>query len=252
MNKEDRAKLVGMVLGDGYINVRTRKQSGKYLYESSELTIVHSLKQGEYLKYKADVVRRIFGGNFSITKKTAKLKTTGKQYHLLGFSKSNPYFRILRRIMYPYGKKHISFRVLDMLSPEGIAFWYMDDGHARRNINKEGYVSSVATEISTCCSLQEAKDACTWFEATYGIEWKPFPTRAYYSLRCNTANSHTFIRLILPYIPSFMSYKVAHVADLNLHERMAPVGICVQCGDILYDNRRKGLCTTCYTKQYRR
>jgi hypothetical protein len=217
MNREDRGILVGMVLGDGYLNVRHRLKDNKYKYESSELVIVHSTKQRDYLLYKSELVRRIFGGKFTISEKKTTLKT-GKTYFGCGFSKSSPYFRILKKMMYADRKKTITTQVLNMLTPLGIAIWYMDDGHARRNINKDGYVSSVSTNIATCCSEQESLLICEWFYDRYEIKFKPFPEKGNFSIRCNTQDSHKFARLIEPFIIPSMRYKLSHVADLKSHE----------------------------------
>lgn len=249
MNDQDRGILVGMVLGDGYLNVRVKKTQGKYLYESSELAIVHSIKQRGYLEHKAELLRSIFGGTFSVRERHATLKN-GITYPLCGFNKSNRYFRVLKGMMYRDGKKTITRQVLDMLTPQGIAIWYMDDGHARRNLNKEGYVSSVSTNIATCCPESEAVLVCGWFGETHGIKFTPFLEKGNFSVRCNTTESHKFARLIDSFVIPFMRYKLAHVADLNLHERQAPVGKCTTCGDVIFDKRRKGLCTSCYTQQY--
>lgn len=249
MNREDRGILVGMVFGDGYLNVRHRLKDEKYKYESSELVIVHSVQQRDYLIYKSELVRKIFGGNHTIREKTIAL-ANGKTYFGCGFSKSNKYFRILKRIMYPNNKKTITSQSLNMLTAHGIAIWYMDDGHARRNINNQGFVSSVSTNIATCCPEDEASLICKWFKELYDIQFKPFPEKGSFSIRCNTQESHKFARLIEKFIIPSMRYKLAHVADLNLHERQAPTGICI-CGDVIYGNRHKGLCGVCYMKQYR-
>lgn len=249
MNGEERGILVGMVLGDGYLNVRYRLNSGKYNYESSELIISHSVAQKDYLMYKADLVRRIFGGNFSIREKHYTLRN-GKTYFGYGFSKSNKYFKVLKGMMYRDKVKTITTHVLNMLTPHGIAIWYMDDGHARRNINNDGFVSSVSTNIATCCPEKEAILVCEWFKDKYNIRFSPFPEKGNFSIRCNTQESHNFIRLIEKFIIPSMRYKLSHVADLNLQERQAPIGYC-KCGNAIYANKWKGLCSICYMKQYR-
>ncbi len=251
MNSQDRGLLVGMVLGDGHLNVRTRLKSGKYRYESSELVIVHSVTQKAYAEYKNALVNRVFGGRCQVKPRSATL-SNGKTYNLCGFCKSARYFRILKRMMYNGRNKMITANVLGMLTIPGLAIWYMDDGHARVNINKAGYVSSAATEIATCCSESEALVVCKWFLDMHSIVFKPYPTKGRFSVRCNTADSHKFARLVEPFIIPSMRYKLAHVADLDLHERKAPIGICPVCHDVVFDMRRKGLCDTCYTRQYRR
>lgn len=247
MNDQDRGILVGMVMGDGYLGVRMRGKA----YESSELTVVHSVVQRDYVAYKAELVRKIFGGVFTVREKSTTLKN-GKKYFLCGFSKSHKYFSTLKHMMYRDRKKVVTDQVLGMLTVPGIAIWYMDDGHARRNLNKEGFVSSVSTQISTCCSEPEASRICEWLAVRHGVQFRPFPEGPGFSVRCNTGESHKFARLVEPYIIPSMRYKLAHVADLNLHERQAPIGKCSTCGNVIYDNRRKGMCDACYMQQYKR
>lgn len=251
MNDQDRGILVGMVLGDGYLNVRYRLRKNKtkedYKYESSELVIVHSIKQRDYVNHKIELVRKIFGGVFSVTEKRATL-SNGNTHLSCGFSKSNTYFKILQRMMYVDKKKTITYQVLNMLTPHGIAIWYMDDGHARVNLNKDGFVSSVATEFATCCSEKEAKIICDWFLEQHNIIFKPYHMRDQFCIRCNTKESHNFARLVDPYIIPSMRYKLKHVADLNLHERQAVINVCEKCGNDIYAQRCGNLCDKCYSK----
>jgi hypothetical protein len=250
MNSEDRGMLVGMVMGDGYLNVRNRLTKDGYKYVSSEIKISHSIAQLDYAKYKADLVRRIFGGKCNIYYFDTPLKTTGKTYPMCAFMKSNSYFRILKKFMYVDKIKYITSDVLNMLTPHGIAIWYMDDGHARRNISKDGFVSSVSTEIATCCSYEEVTTVINWFQSKYGIQFKPFKhVNGSFMIRCNTKDSHEFARLIQPFIIPSMLYKLSHVADLNLHECRTPIGTCKICNDVIYDNRRRNMCCKCYTRQ---
>jgi hypothetical protein len=128
----------------------------------------------------------------------------------------------------------------------------MDDGHARRNVNKDGFVSSVSTEISTCCSYEEASIICKWFKDKHDVEFKPYKEKGFFSIRCNTQESHKFARIVQPHIIPSMLYKLSHVSDLSFHERMAPTGKCSKCEKDIYDKRQKGLCGKCYSLQYYR
>ena len=255
MNREHRGILVGMTLGDGHLNVRKRKQKGKYEYESSELRIVHAIKQKDYLSHKAELVRKIFGGKHSVRDFThAPPAAKGRSYKMCGFSKSHKYFKTLKSMMYPCGIKTYTRRVLDMLTPEGIALWYCDDGSAARNFNKKGWVSSVSTLIATQCSKIEAETICDYFLETYSIQFRlAFDKRCVegkqYYIRANTYESKRFVKLIEKYIPDSMRYKLSHVSDLNLQECRAPKTQCLSCDADVYGNRRKGLCCKCYHRQ---
>ena len=243
-----------MVLGDGYINVRKRLNKGIYKYDSSEMRIVHSLAQKDYCIHKAGLVKKYLGGNFSVREYASG---PGGAYRCCGFSASNSYFKLIKKWLYPGGKKTITLHALEMLTDEGLALWYMDDGHARRNLNKDGYVSSVATSIATMCSKEEIDTIISWFKARYSVEWKPrykkgSPEDKAWFIECNTENSRFFAHIVRPFIIDSMMYKLAHVADLTSHECRAPVGKCTTCNGPLYDKRRGGLCGTCYSRRYYR
>lgn len=245
MDSKTRGALLGMVLGDGHINVTNGKR---------ELSVSHGLSQRDYCEHKAAVVRRALGGNFNVRQYR---NGPGGKYECVKFTSSHAYWSNLRDWCYPHGKKTYTRRTLDMLTPEGIALWYMDDGHARRNTNTSGWVSSVATNIATMCSESECLTVVDYFAEVHGIAWKvrckktSHPERAFF-IECGTAESRKFVELIRPYVIPSMLYKIAHVADLDSHECRTPVGNCVKCGSAIFEFRRTGLCPTCYSRRYYR
>jgi hypothetical protein len=245
--------LIGMVLGDGCINVRHRLKDGKYAYESSEMRVVHSLTQKDYCEHKAALAGKALKRSPGVH---VVRNGPGGKYLAAGFSISHPYFKQLKGWCYPEGKKTFTTRVLNMLTPEGIALWYMDDGSARYNINKDGWIKSVASDIATMCSEAEATTIKEYFMREHGIDFKVRCRKgskadvAFY-IQTNTEGSRDFARLIRPYVIPSMLYKLAHVADLESHECRASIGKC-QCGANIYDLRRGGICTTCYSRRYYR
>lgn len=253
MDRKIRGAIIGMVMGDAYINVRNRLKDGKYKYESSEMRIVHSLTQRDYCEYKRNKLNKWLNRHSTLR----SYKTgPGKKYYQVGFGISHPYFRQIKRWCYPNGRKTISEHILDMLTPEGLAYWYMDDGSASKCINQKGWISSVSTNIATFCSLEEAEIMQYWFKQKYAINWKirckkQSPKDKAFFLVANTENSKEFIALIKMFIIPSMLYKIAHVAIMNTHERQTPIGIC-GCGNLIYQNRYKGKCSSCYSKLRRR
>ena len=243
MNDEIRGAVIGMVYGDGYVNTTGRKR---------ELVITHSLAQADYCEHKAARLRKYFNRNFNLCKYRCG---PGNRYRCLKFTCSHPYMAQIKHWVYPSGKKYFSRRVLEMLTPEGIAFWYMDDGHARRNVNSKGWTKSVSSDIATYCDQIEAETIVDYFKTVHQIL---FRTRC--DLKCakgsqffveaNTEQSRGLVRLIQPYIIPSMLYKIAHVADLTAHEPRAPVGRCVKCDKEIFEYRRRGLCATCYSYKY--
>ena len=95
MNKENRGKLIGMALGDGYIRIDKRLKKAK----TGALVICHSAKQEEYCRHKYNIVKSIFGGVFQIGYYDHYLPVTNKYYKQCRFSKGHSYFRILHQIV---------------------------------------------------------------------------------------------------------------------------------------------------------
>jgi len=245
MNDEIRGAVVGMVYGDGYINATNEKH---------ELVVAHSLTQADYCEHKAARLRKYFCRDFKVCKYR---NGPGGRYWCVKFTCSHPYMTQVRSWTYPGGKKYFLKRVLEMLTPEGIAFWYMDDGSAHRNIDSEGWTTSVSTSIATFCSQIEAETIGEYFKQHHQILFKircrkTSPEDHRFYLEANTEQSRWFVRLIQPYVIPSMLYKIAHVADLTAHEPRAPVGDCVECKKKIFGTQFGGLCAACYSRKYYR
>ena len=245
MNVDKRGVLIGVALGDGYINKTSQRA----------LSVLHGAGQQAYCRWKAERVGWALGGRqINVT----KVKNgPGGKYDAYRFGVTDNYFAQVRGWLYPNGQKLITRRVLDMLTPEGLAIWYMDDGHARRNTNAKGFVSSVATNIATMCSEAEVMVVIDWFKDRFDINFntrckKTCSTGKQFFIECNTNESKKFASIIAPHVPECMLYKLAHVATLSSHECQTPVEHCTECGGAVYEKRRGGLCPRCYTRGYYR
>lgn len=252
MDAATRGLLIGMVLGDGSISATLRPTKSTDGYVNSILSIWHSVAQLDYCEYKLELIRRTIGTRATLHYRDCTLKN-GKTYKLCGFGTSNAYFKVLRRWLYPEGKKRITPEALNMLTPQGIAIWYMDDGHGRGRRNKDGWISAANTSIATMCSKQEADDVVQYFMEAHGIEFKSAPRKESpashrWFISGNTKASKQFAELVTPHLIPSMLYKVAHVADLHLHECLAPQPfVCRQCGTTELQHSH-GLCRNCYNR----
>jgi hypothetical protein len=209
MNKKDRGILYGMSLGDGCIH----KQSTNKNYA---ITIGHGPNQKEYLEYKADKLHSIFGGKtININTYTSFNKTTQKSYTNLQFRKLHPYFNQIHRNLYPTGKKVYTRKVLDYLTDEGLAIWFMDDGSGIVVKNKKGYLCGCMVRISTYCTKEEATTISKWFDDVYGFKCKfdRDNRNNRFSIRFGTLDSIEFCKLVSPFVPSFMKYKTEQILN---------------------------------------
>lgn len=191
MTKNEKAALLAMCLGDGYIN------------KNGTLYIEHSINQLEYLQWKHEFLNRVIPS----TKRGNQIffrdrfdKRTSKIYKQCSCHKSNKYFRLLRKWLYKPQKK-FSRVLLNRLTLQGLAIWYMDDG----NLNNRG--TSMWLTLSTHCSLEEAEIIQNYLREKWNLEFKVKQKQGSYILGAATKTSKEFLDLIRDYILPCMSYK---------------------------------------------
>lgn len=206
MNSTKRGILYGIALGDGSIH--------KIKNGNCVLQFTHSEKQKDYAEYKAQRINSLLGGK----KNNANRYESNTKYgHVVyyKYGKSNKYCNQMRKVLYPYGKKTYTRKVLDFLNPEGIAFWYMDDGGLSKSFRKHketGEITGCSCEmrISTYCSLEEIETIIEYFKEVWDIQGKKRYSKKHgtYYLAFNTKESKKLELLIKPYMIESMYYKL--------------------------------------------
>lgn len=121
LTKDEKSALVGMILGDGYL-----QKTGK---KNSRLRLEHSLKQRAYLEWKVRLLPRLFQGKLTVL--TRIHPKTHKAYHYVRHqSNSSPVLGKFRQIFYIDGKKQIPNNLEKLLmSSLALVIWYLDDGY---------------------------------------------------------------------------------------------------------------------------
>lgn len=205
-----RSILIGMLLGDGCIKLKRHKKDNSTISIYAEYVIAHGPNQLQYLEHKRKKLHSIIGGKeLKISEGFTNL-SNGKRYNTYRISRCHKYFRLLHRWAYTNaGKKYFSRNLLDKLSPEGVAYWYMDDGGVSKNVNN-GKITSVECRLFTYCSEIEADTIIQYFKEVYNIQWKKrfYRTNGSWLLACNTKESKKFETLIKPYVIDSMKYKL--------------------------------------------
>lgn len=200
MDKLSRGALVGMILGDGYLGINSNTNYPNT--RTYTLNIKHGQSQKEYIEHKATRIHSIIGGN---APKVRMFNNNG--YVGYRFSKSNKYFRILHNWIYKTGVKTYSRKILDMLTDEGIAYWYMDDGSLYSK-KRNGKIHAYELVLSTYVSKEQNQIIIDYFEETYGIKFGLSKSKGKYRLRMGTKEARKFVRLVEPYIIESMKYKI--------------------------------------------
>lgn len=115
----DKAIMIGLLLGDGYIDYKGR------------VSIGHCEKQKDYCIFKAKLLHSVVGGkdiNVREIQKISIYKKNGiiKNQRILTqyvFKKQSNSFIPFRELLYINNRKTITENVLNLLNPLAIALW---------------------------------------------------------------------------------------------------------------------------------
>ena len=202
-NKESRNLLISMLLGDGTI-------SNNYVFKLS-----HGYKQKEYLEWKINLLNEHGIKNNGLKK---YISTCGYNLgSIVYYSQMSviPFMKVLRRVIYKPIKNYANRKILNRLTPLGLAIWYMDDGHI--NIRKtDDKIHGFYIKIATCLYKEQNQIIIDYFKEIWNISFYQFkegkPGKNTYSLCCGTQEGIKFIELIKPYVESCpsMLYKIQY------------------------------------------
>jgi len=202
MDNYKKSILVALAIGDGAIQKRVDKKYGTISYC---ISIKHCARQKEYLEYKARIINSILGG-----KNTPVVDVNNSGYPGCRYNKGNKKLKYIYNILYKDGKKYISKNVLNLLTPEGIAIWYMDDGSLYAQ-KRNGKIHAYQMVISTYCDTkEEVEEIISYFDTKYNIKFHIKKNKKKYSLTCNTKEIRKFIKIVEPYVSKVncMKYKI--------------------------------------------
>lgn len=187
---EQRGILAGMLLGN-----KARCKHSFY--------IVHSPQQENYLRFKKQVLEQITGRPVSIRR-----WLTHKDYSQLCIEpKQIPLIRILVKKLYKGNTKTVSRKFLNLLTRQGIAIWFMDDG-AKSFKRKNGKIHALEATLNTAISKEENEIIIAYFAEVWGFKWGLNKCKQHYRLRMGTNEGKRFFAFISPYIHECMLKKI--------------------------------------------
>lgn len=201
MTREDKAFLIGCILGDGCLRKPIARKNKKV--GNVSLLLTHSIKQKEYMLWKVDRIRNILNSNY--TAKVRFINNSG--YPGICWEKSHKYFRILRKWLYPNNKKQISSMVLNKLTAEAIAVWYMDDGSLTKK-KRNGHIHAREATLNTYLSYQDNQVIINYFYQKWDIKMLHNKSKGKYRLRFGGKELWKFVKLIKDHVHPSMSYKI--------------------------------------------
>lgn len=121
MTTKQKAIVIGMILGDAYLQ-KTGKQNAR-------LRLEHSFSQKEYLEWKINHLQNYFQSKIQILDRyNVHWKKTYRYVRIQ--STASPIFGELQRLFYREFQKIIPKAITTLLkSPLSLAIWFMDDGY---------------------------------------------------------------------------------------------------------------------------
>lgn len=194
-----------MCIGDGCLR-KPHPKTG-----CVQLEIAHSNKQKEYCEHKKSLIENILHKNIKLHERKVLCSLNNKSYDTCRFMITNDYFIYLRKLLYPFGRKTMNRNILNKLTLEGIAIWYMDDGSCYYKISDiSNKPIQIDLRISTdCFTKEENEDIIKYFKEVWGINFHLFyqKSRNCWIIRARKQAALKFIDLIKPYVHPSMMYK---------------------------------------------
>lgn len=174
--------IVGGLLGDGYIHPR------------GQIQFHQTIKQSEYLEWKYQELKSLaYGPPKKVERFDPRYQKTylGERFWL------RQYFRPLRGIFYPKGKKVFPLKMTGYLTGLAMAVWYMDDGNLYKNRN----VKIAADGFDNADRVKLQKILFEKFAINTSIQSSG-------KLRISAGSLERFFGLITPHLHASMRYKV--------------------------------------------
>lgn len=195
LSKRQKEILLGMILGDAYL-----QKTGK---KNARLRLEHSIKQRSYMYWKYQKLNNLFQSKPKLIKRIHP-KTNREYTYLRLQSNSSPVLGKLRSIFYnELNKKIIPDAIESVLKyPNAIAVWYMDDGYYDKR-DKSAHIYLQAFKPEDIERLVSA------FANLHDIipKWYCRPDRKACQLNFTGIEQKKFLTLVNPYLINEMRYK---------------------------------------------
>lgn len=148
LTSRQREIIVGTLLGDAHLETQTHGRTYR-------LRIMHSAGQKEYVEWLYNELKNLVTGPV----KSKIISVKGKTYSCYWFdTMSSSSLRFYAQQFYPQGKKRVPRFVSRLLTPLGLAVWFMDDGsiksHETRGkiLNTQGFLKQDVELLIDCLS----------------------------------------------------------------------------------------------------
>lgn len=195
LTNDQRAIIVGLLLGDGHLE--TQNDGRTY-----RLKVEHSLKQEDYVQWLYDYFKEWAPAGLYYKKRTDGQQSVGFTTY------SHGSFRFYGQQFYRGKKKVIPRLITTLLQPLSIAIWFMDDGsrkslrHATYIIHTLGFEKKELTRLQSVL-LRKFK-VKTMLHRQKSVYWR---------LYIPSHSARMFKKIVEPYVQqiSSMTHKLSNI-----------------------------------------
>lgn len=215
LTKEDIVSfIIGMCLGDS--NLSIGKNAVNY-----NINCTHSPRQYDYLIWKMEILKENLQKGYWIRKEKSRIGgkaicdgNRDKEYDIYrGTLGTHTLATHIHNLLYVNNKKIVPMDALNLLTPIGLAVWYMDDGNLAYQKDRR-YPGVIASRNVTLhiqgfdCDSQN--NIIQYFQENLGLDARLHKARDKFKLWMNTETSIEFLKIVAPYVNlvECMRYKI--------------------------------------------
>lgn len=203
LSLEQREILVGLLLGDGCLET----QNGGRTYR---LKIEQSIAHGEYVRK----LHSLFTGWVLSPPRIRQVNSRGHFSENLVFQTvSHPEFCFYANQFYLERKKRVPVLTEPMLTPRGLAFWFMDDGSIKSKESKGILLNTQGFSESCVQRLIQV------LQGKFDLQCQKREQKDGFQIYISGQSFEKFVELVDPYIISEMRYKIPPPRRTHLPKR---------------------------------
>lgn len=192
LSAKQKDVLIGLLLGDGHIELSS---NGK----SARLKVEYSVKNSDYV----DFLYKIFKNLTRMNPRTRTVKGFGKNFDRVGFATlSLPDFLHFRDLFYQDKTKIVPSNIEKLLTKIGLAVWFMDDG---------SYKSKECRGKLFCTHNFNSKEIdflCQVLKNKFGLEAIPRIQKDGIEIYVKASSYEKFKTILSPFMVESFSYKL--------------------------------------------
>lgn len=202
LNHGQKQVLVGLLLGDAYVNFHRESKNPTFYIEFAQ-----SVSRANYVDHVYQILKPFVGSPPKINLIGGIKPDKLKRYEVRFKTYSHPEFQFYYHLFYPLcdGKrvKRVPKNIADLLTPKGLAYWYIDDGSTS---SARGFKSCVFNcQGFDRIGLEILAQA---MQSTFNFHTSVYVDKTFYKLYVRAQSVKKFLNLIKPFMHPDFYYKL--------------------------------------------